>query len=109
MRYVLLHTYLEPRRNPCSILWKVKNSKNFDGCRHSSAPLYQQVFRWFREVHKLEGLVSRANNYDSFKLSINIYLSEGKENVVDEMEFKNYEEAQIACVRTLIEILNSRK
>jgi hypothetical protein len=67
-----------------------------------SAPLKQQVFRWFREKYKLEGLVERSKF--SYKFAIYYYLSNSKGYVDYEIEKDTYEEAENACIDKLIEI-----
>jgi hypothetical protein len=73
------------------------------------APLYQQVFRWFREKYGID-------------ISINTIYSKYNENtskkyggVIDnESVFTNvgfydtYEEAELACLKKLIEILKNK-
>jgi hypothetical protein len=59
------------------------------------APLYQQAFRWFRE------------KYDLF-ISITHY--ENGYSINDLRRFNTYEEAELACLKKLIEIVkNERK
>ena len=54
------------------------------------APLYQQAFRWFRE------------KYDLF-ISITHY--ENGYSINDLRRFDTYEEAELACLKKLIEIV----
>jgi predicted GNAT superfamily acetyltransferase len=58
------------------------------------APLYQQAFRWFRE------------KYDLF-ISITHY--ENGYSINDLRRFDIYEEAQLACLKKLIEIVNTKE
>jgi len=68
-------------------------SKNYS---YILAPLYQQAFRWFREVHKLElPMYYRARGYSI----------DGAYDTIIE----SYEEAELACLRKLIEIVNQNK
>jgi hypothetical protein len=63
------------------------------GC---SAPLYQQAFRWFREKHILDfGIAKIYNGTDNYHYHINL-----------EWQFfeGNYEEAELECLKKLIEI-----
>lgn len=56
------------------------------------APLYQQAFRWFREKYGLHHNISN----DKF----GYYTNEGK--------FDTYEQAELTCLRKLIEIVKQR-
>jgi len=58
------------------------------------APLYQQVFRWFRDKHKLVFFVNMVS-INIFYYVIDIYPSD---------IYKTYEEAENACIDKLIEI-----
>jgi hypothetical protein len=71
-----------------------------------TAPLYQQAFRWFREKHNLHGIVSYCgkNQWD-------IELLDYKGNQLVEIEnntFWTYEEAELACLIKLIEIIKNK-
>ncbi len=65
------------------------------------APLFQQAFRWFREEHGLGHMINGIG-YESFLFNI------GGLVTVFPM-FKTYEEAELACLDKLIEIVESKK
>jgi hypothetical protein len=71
---------------------------------HCTKILYQQAFRWFREKHNL-----RIRNYVFANMSGGI--SEGFEifkyakDTIDRVESLSYEEAELACLRKLIELV----
>lgn len=66
--------------------WFDTETKDFcDVMKEVKAPLYQQAFRWFREKHNLHHL-------DLISL---LYLEQKM----------NYEEAELACLNKLIEIV----
>jgi hypothetical protein len=69
-----------------------------------SAPLYQQAFRWFREKYGLMGSVCEDvdGNFSLWTNKGNLLL-QGKEY----KEYKTYEEAELACLRKLIEIVRN--
>ena len=70
------------------------------------APLYQQAFRWFRKNFKLYSTIMfRLNMEDNNEYWD--WLIKG-ENVVYK-HFKTYEEAELACLIKLIEILKSKQ
>jgi len=72
-----------------------------------SAPLYQEAFRWFREKYNLLHTVNidLSNNLND---KVYIYTIEDHlGNIVDRSEeYNTYEEAELACLKKLIEIVN---
>lgn len=64
------------------------------------APLYQQAFRWFREKHKLCSWVYQSNSglYHYSILKNDRYLTNGYDNQT------SYEEAELKCLKKLIEL-----
>jgi hypothetical protein len=71
-----------------------------------SAPTYSQAFRWFRDKHNLRcqinyigGLINKTTWWDISV--IGHYNTDPKEW---EMKYQPYEEAEVACLRKLIEI-----
>jgi len=69
------------------------------------APLYQQAFRWFREKYKLNSLIIDSKSYDWY-FDINDMQID---DVVSEMlYFKTYEEAELECLKKLIEIVKQK-
>lgn len=84
-----------------------------------AAPLFQQAFRWFREKYKLQHEISPNNSCTISYLDINedieyfekVYVSCKHYHIDDEegyeIEFPTYEEAELACLITLIEIVQN--
>ena len=73
-----------------------------------SAILYQQAFRWFREKYDLHAYV------DSMRLTTGetvysyvIEITDGEESD-DGKNWRTYEEAEIACLKKLIEIVKNK-
>ena len=65
------------------------------------APLYQQAFRWFREKYELYSFV--------FKFDEGFGYETYKEGVTQTNEsFDTYEEAELACLQKLIEIVKTK-
>ena len=76
-----------------------------------SAPTYSQAFRWFRDKHNLRcqinyigGLINETTWWDISV--IGHYNTNPKEW---EMKYQPYEEAEVACLRKLIEIANDKQ
>jgi hypothetical protein len=70
-----------------------------------SAPLYQQAFRWFREKYGLIGVVWIDVKEFYYELSD----SKGNRLLGNEtIEFETYEEAELDCLKKLIEIVKNK-
>ena len=72
------------------------------------SPLYQQAFRWFREKYELEGITQQAEDFAWYKWKISQYNEDGKKYVADWYEYETYEEAELACLEKLIEIVKEK-
>jgi hypothetical protein len=73
--------------------------KNFDNqALYFLAPLKQQVFRWFREKQNIDNCISYSRIEDN-----SWYYQYYKSGLVG--GFKTYEEAELACLKELIEIV----
>jgi hypothetical protein len=69
------------------------------------APIYQQAFRFFREKYELHGeLFSQKRPSDNFKYAFKI---SDKDIMYD--GYDTYEEAELACLKKLIEIAKNKK
>lgn len=105
---------------PCFGYWKSKNwliqeKTRTDGYTHAdqecSAPLYQQVFRWFREKHQIEAIVSCI-----YSKTLDISYEERRYHcyivrngiTTKGTKFKTYEEAENVCLNKLIEICKNK-
>jgi hypothetical protein len=80
-----------------------------------SIPLFQQVFRWFREKYNLLGNIYIVN-FGSDEYCYDIYDLFEEKDIYDNFDgsstsymgtFENYEESEIACLEKLIEIVES--
>jgi hypothetical protein len=80
------------------------------------APLFRQAFRWFREKYNLDGYVSvdvwnmRTSSYrvtGGIKGHIEAD-SYGSLYDIDSKEYEVYEEAELACLEKLIEIVEQK-
>ena len=76
-----------------------------------TAPTFSQAFRWFREKYKnLHGSIEQTNSYkDEYTVYIGTFgYIEG--NLKDEPKvFISYEEAELECLKKLIEIVKQQK
>jgi len=80
----------------------------------TSSPTFQQVFRWFREKHNIDAwvqlFVSEKQNGKPFlpDESYAYYIFEDGVYVADGVNFLDYEEAELACLQKLIEIIKTK-
>jgi hypothetical protein len=70
------------------------------------APLYQQAFRWFREKYKLDGKPEYFLN-DWYCFIINDMKEEDTSRRLF-TEFPSYKEAELECLKKLIEIVKEK-
>ena len=83
-------------------------SKHVQGLGELLAPLYQQAFRWFREKHNILATVySNASGY-LYEWSDNVGGTDrgwsDYEGPNDGGVWNTYEEAELACLKKLIEL-----
>jgi hypothetical protein len=100
----------------CQMGYEFKTEKNSDYNDEtnywSTVPTFSQAFRWFREKYVLLGFIEPANGYEDKSLFA-FYICDDEQNIVDDshsyskdssLHFKTYEEAELACLKKLIEI-----
>lgn len=73
--------------------------------KHCTAPLYQQVFKWFREK-KILGEVMPIDSWDGwgFRISAEDSMSPFFMAYTSTQEYGSYEEAELECIKTMIKI-----
>ena len=92
------------------ILELVKNSEmenvNNEIHNYISAPIFSQAFKFFREKYKLHSTITSISQ-ESWQW----YITKPGESLgkLYEEDFYNYEEAELACLRKLIEICRKLK
>jgi hypothetical protein len=67
------------------------------------APLYQQAFRWFREKYNI---ISSTRTHFNEEFFYEIYVDVMNEITSD--YYNTYEEAELACLKKLIEIVKNK-
>ena len=78
------------------------------------APLYQQAFRWFREIHNLHGFIENScimndNNYNCFiNATDQSVVGLKSKRLFNMYNFKTHEEAELECFKKLIEIIKKK-
>ena len=77
-----------------------------------SAPLKQQVFRWFREKHDLLSWIFTPfgvnNGYFHEIVNLSEAIIEGGFRSGQSAKYTTYEEAELACINELIEIIKNK-
>jgi hypothetical protein len=73
------------------------------------APTFSQAFRFFREKYDLDVSLSgrKSMGYD-FKISGLIYNNGGRYVHISDFVFPTFEEAELACLKKLIEIVKTK-
>jgi hypothetical protein len=84
---------------------KTKNVFNTDVF---TAPTFSQAFRWFREKYKIDSNIESLGINKRF-YSIYVAFEDNKEIKGDGNLYETYEEAELECLKKLIEIVKSKK
>ena len=82
------------------------NGVNYNSSSYTSQPTFSQAFRWFREKHNLSG-TSQYFTGGYYCYTIND-MKDTKESNRLFTEFETFEEAELACLEKLIEIVETR-
>ena len=73
------------------------------------APLLQQAFRWFREKYGLHRHICYFNDTNVWHGDIYKIQNEGlMNNPMELTNYKTYEEAELECLKKLIEIVKNK-
>ena len=99
----------------------VVENKHVQGEDETLAPLYQQVFRWFREKYNISYSIDWMSRSSEFYNGYYVHFRGINDNKINQENFivlndelpskgykvyKTYEEAELACLKKLIEIVN---
>ena len=76
---------------------------------YSLAPTFSQVFRWFREKYNIHSFIIPLIDEVGFvyKYQARVHTEESAVKIIG--EFETYEEAELACLEKLIEIVEQIK
>ena len=99
---------------PCLAFYGDENDFSMDSSRKNNpfrktectTPLYQQAFRWFREKYQLHSTITSISQ-ESWQWHIT-KPGESLGKLYDE-DFYTYEEAEVACLEKLIEIVEQKE
>jgi len=70
------------------------------------APLYSQAFRWFREEHDLMSVIGY---HKIWKYSFLIETIEENQTIIVIDKIETYEQAQLECLKKLIQIVKQKQ
>jgi hypothetical protein len=77
---------------------------NHNKTNHISAPTFSQTFRWFREKHNLKSFIQPIpDDVDTY-----IFAYGTKEFEHYDLDYLTHEEAELDCLKKLIEIIESK-
>ena len=79
--------------------------ENDEPDRFLNAPLYQQAFRWFREKYGMKFHI-RQDIWNHW-CSVTMILKD--DEYTDIEDYETYEEAELECLKKLIEIVKKKK
>jgi hypothetical protein len=83
----------------------VPNKNKFLSCEYA-APLYQQVFRWFREKYDIDiSIITIYSKYNENKSKKYRVVIDNKTVFTNVGFYETYEEAELACLNKLIMIV----
>ncbi len=94
---------------PCFSWWGSDGvfKQDYDLSNAINAPLFQQAFRWFRENHKIFSCIMTEYSYGG---NISAYHINGlHQSNISKGDFYTYEEAELACLKKLIEIVKEKQ
>jgi len=84
--------------------------KNSDHGFSISAPTFSQAFRWFREKYDLVSWVRRRPGFvKEYSWYISDFNDEDPDEYYFDLHIETYEEAELACLIKLLEIVESEK
>jgi hypothetical protein len=83
---------------------------NYNSSTYTSQPTYSQAFRWFREKYGLQGIPEEIT-LDNYSYGIKCNREGCITNIIYKgypLNFNTYEEAELACLKQLIEIVKNK-
>jgi hypothetical protein len=100
---------------PHSIEYHKQNQLGDYNYDSTSAPTYSQSFRWFREKCNIQATIEPTKDQHRFELGFNYWIwntktaeewfTEPRDRPAGDYVFDTYEEAELECLKKLIEIV----
>jgi hypothetical protein len=90
--------------------YKDLSEEIFDMRTPNDAPciLWQQAFRWFREEYNIHGQISVLED-ENWHYSVRQKSNNYNINFPEKTRFRTFEEAELACLKALIEIVKEKQ
>lgn len=101
--------YEQSKRLSIGFNWLNEGGKN-SNLQECTAPTFSQAFRWFRKKYVLfHSIIYLDDNSGEGEFSFEILNKKGNQQQNGEyFEYNSYEEAELACLRKLIEIVKTK-
>ena len=93
---------------PCLMYYDYSWTLVESGVYECKALLYQQAFRWFREKYGLPSHIATYWQHDWNNYSYQYYFVQDKVEWNGIEHYKTYEEAELECLKKLIEITKTK-
>lgn len=89
----------------------LKNMFGDEAKKAPTAPTFSQAFKWFREKYKLYSQTPSTCVEESDRIFYNNPIYDELDNIVFESmeQYTTYEEAELECLKKLIEIVKEQK
>ena len=110
--YTTYSTVLQKYYKRGPVLSIVRQKSQFTQKTAIKAPLYQQAFQWFREKYKMFHTIIPADlgKYEDGNPNFHCGIYTNKPvDITYLLSFTNYEEAELDCLKKLIEIVKLKK
>ena len=85
------------------------NGVNYNSSSYTSQPTFSQAFRWFREKYKIHSVINLTIIGTWYFELYDLNDKRNAEIKTNQNEFKTPEEAELACLIKLIEIVKEKK
>ena len=72
------------------------------------SPTFSQCFRWFREKYDKDSFIARCNSTKGYFFDISWRNKKGILKDFQSKDFKNHSEAELECLKKLIEIVKEK-
>jgi hypothetical protein len=89
------------------VLNTLNGYRKYDDESQTSAPLYQQAFRWLREKYGIYPILDSSKGFEYVKWIYNVCSVKGGFNVGT--SHGTYEETELACLKKLIEMVKGKE
>ncbi len=81
-----------------------RDSYNEKGDVYTALPTFSQAFKWFRKMYGIPSHIATYWQHDWNDYSYQYYFVENKKEWNGIEHYKTYEEAELACLRNLIDM-----